>query len=175
MKIKSWKIFNEKLYYHGVNPTADTIVIRNNNNIKEVLLIKRSDDASAEPGKWAIPGGFVDTYSKRNEPWKEGLETPLEAAKREVLEETGLDLSSIDDSQFRLLGTYDDMNRDPRNTKDAWVLSNTFVVEIPYEISNGVKGMDDAKEAKWFSIYELYSIDFAFDHKDRFIELGCIK
>jgi ADP-ribose pyrophosphatase YjhB (NUDIX family) len=41
-------------------------------DIKEVLLIKRSETAAAEPGKWSIPGGFVDTYSKRNEPWKAG-------------------------------------------------------------------------------------------------------
>lgn len=175
MKIKSWKIFNEKLYYKGINPTSDTIVIRENNDIKEVLLIKRSETAAAEPGKWSIPGGFVDTISKRDELWKSGYETPLEAAKREVLEETGLDLSNIDDSNFKLLGVYDDMSRDPRNTKESWIESNTFVVEIPYEISNNVKGMDDAQDAKWFSVYELYSIDFAFDHKDRFIELGFIK
>lgn len=175
MRIKSWKLFIEKLYYKGINPTSDTIVIRNNKNIKEVLLIKRSDTAAAEPGKWSIPGGFVDTTSKRDEVWISGFETPLEAAKREVLEETGLDLSSIDDNYFKLLGVYDDINRDPRNTKDSWIESNTFVVEIPYEISNNVKGMDDAQDAKWFNIDELFDIDFAFDHRDRFIELGFIK
>jgi len=44
-----------------------------------VLLQHRDDIAGiAHPGKWAIPGGRI-----------EGPETPLAAARRELLEETG--------------------------------------------------------------------------------------
>ena len=43
MRIIKWKLFEElttkKLYYIGPNPTADTIVTRVVDNIKQVLLI----------------------------------------------------------------------------------------------------------------------------------------
>jgi len=50
------------------------------------------------PYGWAIPGGFVD-YG----------ETVEEAAKRELLEETGIKAEEIS-----LLGIYSDPDRDPR-------------------------------------------------------------
>ena len=162
------------LRYLGPNPTADTIVTRNNVE-KQVLLVKRSKWASAEPSKWSIPGGFVDTLSKRGEEWKEGYETPLMAAKREVYEETGLDLSSIPNDKFHLIGVYDSLERDPRNTKESWVKSHSFTVDIPGDMGDNVVGMDDAESARWFTVDELNSMnksEFAFDHVDRLIELG---
>jgi ADP-ribose pyrophosphatase YjhB (NUDIX family) len=109
--LRTYKLFESlrgNLRYLGPNPTADTIVTRNNGE-KQVLLVKRSKWVSAEPSKWSIPGGFVDTLSKRGEEWKEGYETPLMAAKREVYEETGLDLSSIPNDKFQLIGVYDSL------------------------------------------------------------------
>jgi 8-oxo-dGTP pyrophosphatase MutT (NUDIX family) len=44
----------------------------------EVLLVRRADD-----GRWAMPGGWVDPG-----------ETPDQAVVREVLEETGLQVSA---------------------------------------------------------------------------------
>lgn len=176
--IRTYKLFESlrgTLRYLGPNPTADTIVTRIIEGEKQVLLIKRSKWSSAEPSKWSIPGGFVDTLSKRGEEWKEGFETTLNAAKREVYEETGLDLSDIPDSEFKLIGIYDDLERDPRNTKDSWVKSHSFTVEIPGKMGDIIKGMDDAEEAKWFTRNELKNMnkeDFAFDHVDRLIKLG---
>mgnify|MGYP003463164203 CR=1 FL=1 len=87
MRIIKWKIFEElttkKLYYIGPNPTADTIVTRERDGIKQVLLVQRSQWVEAEPGKWGIPGGFVDTLANRNTKWEEGYETKVHAAKRE--------------------------------------------------------------------------------------------
>jgi hypothetical protein len=69
----------EGFYYKGVNPTVDLIVIRGD----KVLLIQRGEDAEAEAGKWALPGGFHDTNAKEGEEWKEDKESSLDAAKRE--------------------------------------------------------------------------------------------
>ena len=182
MRIIKWKIFEElttkKLYYIGPNPTADTIVTRERDGIKQVLLVQRSQWVEAEPGNWGIPGGFVDTLANRNTKWEEGYETKVHAAKREVEEETGLNLFSLPDSDFKLLGVYDDRNRDPRNDEHSWVEGNTFVVEIPSDWGDEVSGHDDAQAAKWFTLEELNELpkeQIAFDHIDRFIQLGFIK
>lgn len=178
--LRTYKLFEElvgRLRYLGPNPTADTTVTRTVNGEKQVLLVQRSKWASAEPGKWSIPGGFVDTESNPGEEWREGFETPLMAAKREVLEETGLDLSTIPDNKFTLIGVYDSLDRDPRNTDKSWVKSHSFTVEIPSNMGNDVKGMDDAEDAKWFTTSELSQMnksDFAFDHGDRLVDLGLI-
>lgn len=59
-----------------------------------IVLIQRKDT-----GKWGLPGGIVD--------WGEDI---LTTAKRELKEETGLDLLKVN----RLVGVYSSMDRDPR-------------------------------------------------------------
>lgn len=53
---------------------VDALVVKND----KVLLVKRSMKVTTEPGKLAIPGGYLDRG-----------ETTIEAARRETLEETG--------------------------------------------------------------------------------------
>lgn len=59
-----------------------------------IVLIQRRDN-----GKWALPGGIVD--------WGEDIPT---AVRRELIEETGLELMRI----RRLVGVYSAPDRDPR-------------------------------------------------------------
>lgn len=59
-----------------------------------IVLIQRRDN-----GRWSFPGGIVD--------WGEDIPASV---KRELTEETGLDLISIK----RLVGVYSDPTRDPR-------------------------------------------------------------
>ncbi len=59
-----------------------------------IVLIQRKDT-----GQWGLPGGIVD--------WGEDVIT---TAKRELKEETGLELSNV----RRLVGVYSSMERDPR-------------------------------------------------------------
>ena len=102
----------------------------------KMLLIKRAYDPFK--GMWAIPGGKIEDY-----------ETAEQCAKREMKEETGLDIGLI-----RMTGLYSDPGRDPRK-----VIAAAYLVK---RIGGNVRAGDDAGEAKWFSLDSLPKL--AADH-----------
>src|SRR5229473_2344318 len=75
--------------------TVDVAVVTREQTHR-VLLIRRKHDPFA--GMWALPGGFVEM--------DESLEA---AARRELKEETGIDVGQIEQ-----LSTFGDPGRDPR-------------------------------------------------------------
>ena len=77
--------------------TVDTVVLTMSEGRLHVLLVRRG--VAPFKGMWAIPGGF-----KRPE------ESLLEAAQRELREETGVDGANL----LRQFGAYGDPDRDPR-------------------------------------------------------------
>lgn len=79
-------------------------------------------------GWWALPGGVVE--------YGEAVE---EAVKREVKEETGLDVKII-----KLLGIYSKPDRDPR----GHYVSIVYLVEA---VSDRLKASSDAEDAKVFT------------------------
>lgn len=117
--------------------TTDCVVFGFDGKELKVLLIERG----LEPykGMWAFPGGFL-----RME------ETAEECAKRELREETGLELPKV-----RELGTFSGVNRDPRER----VISIAF-----YSLArhSSVRGGDDAAKARWWAIDDIPQL--AFDH-----------
>ena len=115
-------------------PTAD-IIIEQGDGI--VLILRRN-----EPRRWAIPGGFCD--------YGESLE---EAAVREAVEETGLDVELIE--QFH---TYSDPRRDPRQ-------HNITTVYIARAIGGTLQAQDDAQDIGIFSEDDLPP-QLAFDHDE---------
>ncbi|MCZ7649059.1 MAG: NUDIX domain-containing protein [Planctomycetota bacterium] len=153
-------------YWHlGPNPTADMVLVRANpaTAAREVLLIRRDPDAPAEPGKWALPGGFVATDAPRGELWRPGVETASSACLRELLEETGLDIRALEAKLLRV-GVYEGGGRDPRDTAAAWSRSTVFALNLPRERAGAlVAGSDDANEARWFPLDSLPP-RLAFDH-----------
>jgi 8-oxo-dGTP diphosphatase len=114
---------------------------------KEFLLIKRKN----EPFKdwWALPGGFVNID-----------ETILQAAKRELLEETGI---NCDELQITLIPSIvmDKVDRDPRYR----TVTRVFVGNCNSKTIKVVPN-DDAIEFKWVKLSEIDMILFAFDHKE---------
>jgi ADP-ribose pyrophosphatase YjhB (NUDIX family) len=155
------------LYHLGPNPTVDLIVTRTVEGEPQILLIERSIHSSAMPGKLAFPGGFVDTDAAKGEAWRPGMETYLQAVKRELFEETGLDISHKPDEMIRFIGVYDDPGRDPRNTNESWVEGHIFTIAVDSEEGNEIIGMDDAQHAGWYFVHELKTFRedrFAFDH-----------
>jgi mutator protein MutT len=123
--------------YKNPIPTVDAIIQKSTNSI---LLVKRSKDPFKN--QFALPGGFVN----------EG-ETIEEAIKREVYEETSLEVHPID-----ILGVYSDPKRDPR----GHIMTVVFIVLI---IRGNPSAGDDAKEISWIPIEKISDIKVAFDHK----------
>ena len=105
----------------------------------QVLLIRRKTNPFA--GYWALPGGFVN----------EG-ERLVDAAKRELQEETGVQLN-----QLEPLYTAGDPGRDPR----GWTVSVVFLARLSGKRPKAI-ARDDAAEARWFRIDTLPEL--AFDH-----------
>ncbi len=120
--------------------TVDIVLIKEGHDEPEILLIQRNHPPFA--GHWALPGGFVD----ENEP----LEV---AARRELLEETGLE-----PPELRQLGAFGDPGRDPR----GWTVTVVFWTRIAGEVTP--RAGDDAAAARWWPLADLPPL--AFDHAE---------
>jgi 8-oxo-dGTP diphosphatase len=102
-----------------------------------VLLIRRAHEPCT--GKYALPGGFV----------KLG-ETVESACRREVMEETGIEVTEIS-----LVGVYSDIDRDPR----GHIVSVAFKAELMREILP--RTGSDAKSAHWVDTHD---VELEYDH-----------
>ncbi|MCS6815358.1 MAG: NUDIX hydrolase [Cyanobacteria bacterium] len=116
-------------------PTVDIIIELIDRPQRPIVLIERK----YPPYGWAIPGGFVD--------YGESVET---AARREALEETGLQVTLIE--QFHV---YSDPNRDDRQHTLSVVFLATAV---------GNPQADD--DAKAVGVFEPWAMPtpLCFDH-----------
>jgi 8-oxo-dGTP diphosphatase len=159
--MKCFKQHLTEYFYRGANPTVDLVVFREGANGKEVLLIQRKR-GTVEGGKWAIPGGFINTNAQQGEAWKAGAETPLDAAVRELGEETGLHITDSLKRSIKRVGVYEGGGRDPRDSGESWSRSHAFTVTLPKGVVDSVHGSDDASAARWFPLNRLPLL--AFDH-----------
>jgi 8-oxo-dGTP diphosphatase len=105
-----------------------------------VLLIRRGVEPFA--GKWALPGGFVRVD-----------ESVDEAARRELVEETGLARVYLEQ-----LYTFGALDRDPRER----VVSVAYYALVNLA-DHRVRAATDAREAAWFALSDLPAL--AFDHE----------
>ena len=119
--------------------TADCVVITSEPE-PQVLFIERGGEPYK--GHWAIPGGFLNMD-----------ETTEQCAIRELEEETGLKVEKV-----HQIGAYSKIDRDPRGRNIA--VAYLAIVDKPLE----VRGLDDAAQAKWFSLHALPPL--AFDHNE---------
>ena len=104
----------------------------------KILLVQRSYNPHL--GKWTLPAGFVNAG-----------EDPVEAARRECLEETSLNVRVI-----RILDTY--AGREHSGGAD-------FIIVYQAEVINGeLLAADDAAAAAWFSRDNLPELAFEATH-----------
>jgi ADP-ribose pyrophosphatase YjhB (NUDIX family)/predicted ABC-type ATPase len=153
---------NEGLWYKGENHSSDLLAFSyDSDNQLNIAMIVRGKFPFA--GYAALPGGFVNTAAKRGEEYVLGLEDPKDAALREFAEETLFSMAS--DVELIPVGTYDNKNRDPRNTKESSVTSHAFGMIHPEMFE--LIGSDDALSARWIKVEDILSLHLksAFDHK----------
>ncbi len=121
--------------------TVDVVIFTIRNDDLKVLLIKRAQQPFV--GCWALPGGFVEID-----------ESLVDAAKRELLEETGVAAAYLEQ-----LYTFGAPKRDPRER----VISVAYYALMPSDALE-IKAASDAEGVGWFGIGELPKL--AFDHSD---------
>jgi len=121
--------------------TVDCVVFGFDEAELKVLLIRRG--IAPFKGKWALPGGFVRVD-----------ETVDDAARRELLEETGLTNVFLEQ-----LYTFGAVNRDPRER----VVSVAYYALVKLS-EHPAAGASDASDAAWFPIAEKSAL--AFDHSE---------
>jgi 8-oxo-dGTP pyrophosphatase MutT (NUDIX family) len=142
---------------------AVALLLRERGEALEILVIKRAEKAD-DPwsGHMALPGGG----------WEPGDKDVYDTARRETLEEIGVDLD-----EGRLLGRLDDMG--PRSAGRELVVS-TVVVALDAEPRSLQK--QEVAEAFWVPVDQLVDEhveipDFpgewpAFTYKDRYVIWG---
>jgi 8-oxo-dGTP diphosphatase len=118
--------------------TVDIVIVTGGKKPR-VLLIRRKHEPFA--GTWAIPGGFVEM--------DESLEA---AARRELLEETGVEAAHLEQ-----LHTFGDPGRDPRGR----TISIVYVALVDASRLKP-QAADDAAEVGWHDLRRLPPL--AFDH-----------
>lgn len=144
---KEWLAAYDPKAYAPVAVTTDIVVFTIRNGQFSVLLIERA--GYPYKGAWALPGGFLDPD-----------ETPEEGARRELAEETGVDVNVAFLEQLKTYGT---PGRDPR----THVVSIAHVAILP-NLPNPDAG-SDAATARWWSVKDILANEegapvLAFDH-----------
>lgn len=122
------------IFRHPIPGTSIIPILPNG----QIVLIRRRDN-----GKWSLPGGMID--------WGEDIPR---AVRRELAEETGLDLVKI----RRLVGVYSAPERDPR------VHSICVVVEADVKGEMKIQDSMEVLEIQAFSPNSLPPGELSHDH-----------
>lgn len=109
----------------------------------KILLVRESQRKGPDHGKWNHPAGWIDVG-----------ENPIEAAKREVLEESGYEFTPK-----YLLGVYslvrNDVEKEIGGTPHG--IKPIFIGDISENQTSELH--DDVSETKWFAPDEIYAMD----------------
>jgi 8-oxo-dGTP diphosphatase len=132
--------------------TVDVVIFTVLQDRLQVLLFQRPDAPEDPfPGRWALPGGFVDVRQDRS---------LLHAARRKLKEKTGISTPYLEQ-----LGSWGGADRDPR----GWSATHAYFALVPFEAMREDKrgeGDDGMAGARWAAVDEASKLRLAFDHRE---------
>lgn len=137
-----------KIREEETGKTVDAVIEDAQGNI---VLIKRKYPPFKD--YYALPGGFIEKG-----------ENPKQAVKREVKEETNLNINIV-----KKIGVFDEEGRDPRGR----IISTAYLCRIVSDSSNMESGTDSA-DVELIPKNKIKKLDLAFDHRDILREAGII-
>lgn len=130
--------------------TVDVAIFAVQDDVLKVLLIRRpSDTLEPFPGRWALPGGFVDVKRDRS---------LQDCAVRKLKDKTGVSTPYLEQ-----LGSWGDADRDPR----GWSATHAYfaLIQDPgVPPASPATSEGQAVESHWVSVEEALRKRLAFDH-----------
>lgn len=129
--------------------TVDVVIFTVLEDRLQVLLVQRPGGADEPyPGRWALPGGFVDIERDAS------LE---QCARRKLKEKTG-----VASPYLEQLGSWGGAARDPR----GWSATHVYLALMPGQGVQLLRGAN-AADVRWFPVDELLQRPrLAFDHAE---------
>lgn len=151
------------------------IVIKHNDNLY-VLMGKRGKGCPDEVGRWVLPCGYLN--------WDETL---VQAALREMFEETGFDFISFnkkkgnrvvlenftDGQPYYVNSNVNNASTDKQNISHyfgAYIEMGKDDIYLPDLTTVYNDGPDEVDELKWVDVDELWEYDIGFNHHKRIEE-----
>ncbi|MCK5896705.1 MAG: NUDIX hydrolase, partial [Cocleimonas sp.] len=132
------------------------------NNTPYLLLGRRGSSCPDEVGKWNLPCGYLD--------WNETL---TEAAEREVYEETGLDIRTVQQQTdsvvknylhhpWKITSAFSNKKQAKQNISHHYALIY-HAKKLP-TLSTKYCEPDEVSDVRWVTQTELTDYDYAFNH-----------
>ncbi len=145
-------------YDFPMSPVATTMVICSyEGNDMLVCLGKRGGDTFN--GMWSLPGGYMEA----------GKEQSVETARREVLEELGIDIPI---ERWDLFAVDDKPGGDPRYPQ---VINICYFVVVSEEERKAAVAGDDLEEIRWMPVMDAYDVTMPFRHNEILLWSGYIR
>lgn len=130
--------------------TVDLAIFSVSDSALHVLLVRRPDEVTDPfPGRWALPGGFVDLAKDQS---------LLDCAIRKLREKTG-----VQSPYLEQLGSWGNAQRDPR----GWSATHAYFALIQGQGEELKVGqLQGTALTQWFKVSEAKQIPLAFDHAE---------
>ncbi len=150
MKNFEFEYEGKKLWYSR-SVAAAVALIAFRDNIPHMLIVQRGPNAT-HPGKWCIPGGFL-----------EHDELISDCAKRELFEETGISLqpSKEEDPLTRVCIIDDPKTSSMQNVVFVYKVIRGNAMDEELSLANAEPG--EISAVKWIPVSDFDNIDWAFN------------
>ena len=145
----------KKLNFERPLVTVDVVIFCVMDEALKVLLLRRPNQEDEPfPGRWALPGGFVDVTKDAS---------LQDCASRKLLEKTGIATPYLEQ-----LGSWGSADRDPR----GWSATHAYLalIQIPDLMKESQAAAIDETTgttvSQWFEVGEAARKRLAFDHSE---------